>query len=111
MLVSWLDKASITINDMTAEGLNNLLDISSDLTDVLDGILDIYRRVRLLSLYDEDVLDAEAHKALKDSRRGLQAAHEQAVDVFKNLTKAYDAEKEMMKLYNVLPNDLDDDEE
>ena len=79
------------------------------MTDVLAGILDIYRRVRRLSLYDEDVLDFEAHKALKDSRRGLQAAHEQAVDVFKNLTKAYDAEKEMMKFYKVLPDDQDDD--
>lgn len=96
---------------MTPQGLNKLLDISSDLTDVLADILDIYRRVRRFSLYDEDVLDAEAHKALKYSRRGLQAAHEQAVDVFKNLTKAYDAEKEMMKFYNVLPNDLDDEEE
>lgn len=94
---------------MTPQGLNKLLDISSDLTDVLAGILDIYRRVRRLSLYDEDVLDFEAHKALKDSRRGLQAAHEQAVDVFKNLTKAYDAEKEMMKFYKVLPDDQDDD--
>lgn len=94
---------------MTPQGLNKLLDISSDLTDVLAGILDIYRRVRRFSLYDEDVLDFEAHKALKDSRRGLQAAHEQAVDVFKNLTKAYDAEKEMMKFYKVLPDDQDDD--
>lgn len=94
---------------MTPQGLNKLLDISSDLTDVLAGILDIYRRVRLLSLYDEDVLDFEAHKALKDSRRGLQATHEQAVDVFKNMMKAYDAEKEMMKFYKVLPDDQDDD--
>lgn len=96
---------------MTPQGLNTLLDISSDLTDVLADILDIYRRVRRFSLYDEDVLDFEAHKALKDSRRELQEAHEQAVDAFKNLTKAYDAEKEMMKFYNVLPNDLDDEEE
>lgn len=96
---------------MTPQGLNKLLDISSDLTDVLADILDIYRRVRRFSLYDEDVLDFEAHKALKNSRRGLQEAHEQAVDAFKNMMKAYDAEKEMMKLYNVLPNDLDDDDE
>lgn len=96
---------------MTPQGLNKLLDISSDLTDVLADILDIYRRVRRFSLYEEDVLDAEAHKALKYSRRGLQAAHEQAVDVFKNLTKAYNAEKEMMKFYKVLPDDQDDDKE
>lgn len=82
---------------MTPQGLNKLLDISSDLTDVLADILDIYRRVRRFSLYEEDVLDAEAHKALKYSRRGLQAAHEQAVDVFKNLTEAYNAEKELME--------------
>ena len=95
---------------MTPQGLNKLLDISSDLTDVLVSILDIYRRVRQLSLYDEDVLDFEAHKALKDSRRGLQEAHEQAVDVFKNMMKAYNAEKEMMKLENVLPKEQDDDD-
>lgn len=95
---------------MTPQGLNKLLDISSDLTDVLVSILDIYRRVRQLSLYDEDVLDFEAHKALKDSRRGLQEAHEQAVDAFKNMMKAYNAEKEMMKLENVLPKEQDDDD-
>lgn len=94
---------------MTPQGLNKLLDISSDLNDVLADILDIYRRVRRFSLYDEDVLDFEAHKALKDSRRGLQEAHEQAVDAFKNMMKAYDAEKEMMKFYKVLPDDQDDD--
>lgn len=96
---------------MTPQGLNKLLDISSDLTDVLADILDIYRRVRRFSLYDEDVLDFEAHKALKDSRRGLQEAHEQAVDAFKNMMKAYNAEKEMMKFYKVLPDDQDNDEE
>lgn len=95
---------------MTPQGLNKLLDISSDLTDVLVSILDIYRRVRQLSLYDEDVLDFEAHKALKDSRRGLQEAHEQAVDAFKNMMKAYNAEEEMMKLENVLPKEQDDDD-
>lgn len=94
---------------MTPQGLNKLLDISSDLTDVLTSILDIYRRVRRLSLYDEDVLDFEAHKALKDSRMGLLATHEQVVDVFKNLMKAYGAEKEDMKLNNVLPDDQDYD--
>lgn len=96
---------------MTPQGLNKLRNISSDLTNILAGILDIYHRVRRLSLYDEDVLDFEAHKALKDSRRGLQEAHEKAVDAFKNMMKAYDAEKEMMKFYKVLPDDQDDDEE
>ena len=96
---------------MTPQGLNKLLDISSDLTDVLASILDIYHRVRRLSPYDEDVLDFEAHKALQESRRGLLETHKQTVDVFKNLMKAYDAEKEMMKFYNVLPDEQDDDEE
>ena len=96
---------------MTPQGLNKLRNISSDLTNILAGILNIYHRVRRLSLYDEDVLDFEAHKALKDSRRRLQEAHEQAVDAFKNMMKAYDAEKEMMKFYKVLPDDQDDDKE
>lgn len=96
---------------MTPQGLNELLDISSDVTDVLTSILDIYRRIRRLSPYEEDVLDFEAHKALKESRMGLLATHEQAVDVFKSMMKAYGAEKEMMKFYNVLPSEQDDDEE
>ena len=95
---------------MTGVGLNKLLDISSDVTDVLCSLLEIYKNLRQLSMYDEDVLDAEAHKALKDSRRGLQEAHEQAVDAFKNMMKAYNAEKEMMKFCNVLPRENDDDE-
>lgn len=35
------------------------------------------------------------------------ATHESAVEVFKNLQKAYDAEKEMMKFCNVLPREQD----
>lgn len=82
---------------MTGVGLNKLLDIQSEVTDVLCSLLEIYKRVKRLSMYDDDVLDFEAYKALKESRRGLLAAHESAVDVFKNLQKAYDAEKELME--------------
>lgn len=94
---------------MTQRGLEGILDLASDLTDVLCSLLEIYKNLRQLSMYDEDVLEFEAHKALQESRRGLMATHESAVEVFKNLQKAYDAEKKLMKLYNVLPDDLDDD--
>ena len=92
---------------MTGVGLNKLLDISSDVTDVLCSLLEIYKNLRQLSMYDEDVLEFEAHKALQESRRGLMATHESAVEVFKNLQKAYDAEKEMMMFCNVLSREQD----
>lgn len=94
---------------MTGVGLNKLLDIQSDVTDVLCSLLEIYKRVKRLSTYDDDVLDFEAYKALKESRRGLLATHESAVEVFKNLLRAYDAEKELMDSYKGLLNKEDDD--
>ena len=95
---------------MTDGRLNDLLDIQSDVTDMLTSILNIYSRVKRLSLYDEDVMAEEAHKALKDSRMGLLATHEQAVDVFKSMMKAYDAEKALKNTYNALLNKQDNDE-
>lgn len=96
---------------MTGVGLNKLLDISSDVTDVLCSLLEIYKNLRQLSLYDEEVMEFEAHKALQESRRGLLAAHESAVDVFKNLQKAYDAEKELMEFEGLLNKEDHDEEE
>lgn len=95
---------------MTGVGLNKLLDISSDVTDVLCSLLEIYKKLRRLSLYDEEVMEFEAHKALQESRRGLLATHESAVEVFKNLQKAYDAEKELMEFEEQLKKQDYDEE-
>ncbi len=94
---------------MTQRGLEGILDLASDVTDVLCSLLEIYKKLRRLSLYDEEVMEFEAHKALQESRRGLLATHESAVEVFKNLQKAYDAEKELMEFEGQLKKqDYDD---
>lgn len=95
---------------MTGVGLNKLLDIQSEVTDVLCSLLEIYKRVKRLSMYDDDVLDFEAYKALKESRRGLLATHASAVEVFKNLLRAYDAEKELMEFEGQLKKQDYDEE-
>lgn len=81
---------------MTQRGLEGILDLASDLTEVLTNILDIYRRVRRISLQDGNMVDAEAHKALKDSMMGLRETHEKGVDVLNNMIQAVDAEKELL---------------
>lgn len=81
---------------MTQRGLEGILDLASDLTEVLTNILDIYRRVRRISLQDGNMVDAEALKALKDSMMGLRETHEQGVDVLNNMIQAVDAEKELL---------------
>ena len=78
---------------MTQRGLECILDLASDLTEVLTNILDIYRRVRRISLQDGNMVDAEA---LKDSMMGLRETHEQGVDVLNNMIQAVDAEKELL---------------
>lgn len=80
---------------MTQRGLEGILDLASDLTEVLTNILDIYRRVRRISLQDGNMVDAEAYKALKDSMMGLRETHKQGVDVLNNMIQAVDAEKEL----------------
>lgn len=81
---------------MTQRGLEGILDLASDLTEVLTNILDIYRRVRRISLQDGNMVDAEAIKALKDSMMGLRETHEQGIDVLNNMIQAVDAEKELL---------------
>lgn len=81
---------------MTQRGLEGILDLASDLTEVLTNILDIYRRVRRISLQDGNMVDAEARKALNDSMMGLRATHEKGVDVLNNMIQAVDAEKELL---------------
>ncbi len=81
---------------MTQRGLEGILDLASDLTEVLTNILDIYRRVRRISLQDGNMVDAEAYKALNDSMMGLRETHKQGVDVLNNMIQAVDAEKELL---------------
>ena len=92
---------------MTEYGLSELLDIQADVAYILSSVLEVFARIRQLSTISEDVLDVDAHKALQETRTRLLATHEEAVEVFKSLQRAYDAEKALKNTYDGLLNKQD----
>lgn len=96
---------------MTPQGLNKLNELATEVEELISKADELGTRIRNFYGYEEDVLDWGAHIRLSFAGAAMKDAVPCMKDALLGLQKAYDAEKELMKSYNVLPNDLDDDEE
>lgn len=96
---------------MTQDGLTDLEELVSETEELQRKADELDIRICNLYRYDEDVLDRDVHMRLSDAGAAMTDAGQCLNDALIGLQKAYKAEKELMKLYNVLPNEQDDDEE
>ena len=96
---------------MTQDGLNELKELATEVDALLSKAKGLETRIPNFYRYEEDVLDWDAHMQLLNAGAAMKDAVPCMKDALLGLQKAYKAEKEMMKLNNVLPNDQDDDEE
>lgn len=96
---------------MTPQGLNKLNELATEVEELISKADELDTRIRNFYGYEEDVLDWDAHMQLSFVGAAMKDAVPCMKDALLGLQKAYDAEKEMMKLYNVLPDDQDDDDE
>lgn len=96
---------------MTQDGLTDLEELVSETEELQRKADELDIRICNLYRYEEDVLDINAHLRLSDAGAAMTDAGQCINDALIGLQKAYKAEKELMKLYNVLPNEQDDDEE
>lgn len=96
---------------MTPQGLTNLKELATEVDELREKADELETRILNFYRYEEDVLDWDAHMQLLNAGAAMKYAVPCMKDALLGLQKAYDAEKEMMKLYNVLPDDQDDDDE
>ena len=96
---------------MTPQGLNKLNELSTEVDELLSKAKGLETRILNFYRYEEDVLDWDAHMQIISAGAAMTDAGPCIADALIGLRKAYDAEKEMMKLYNVLPDDQDNDDE
>lgn len=96
---------------MTPQGLTKLKELATEVDELLSKAKGLETRIRNFYGYEEDVLDWDAHMQLSNAGAAMKDAVPCMKDALLGLQKAYNAEKEDMKFNNVLPNDLDDDEE
>lgn len=96
---------------MTPQGLTELKELATEVDELREQAEKKLARLLNLYQYEEDVLDWDAHMQLSFAGAAMKDAVPCMKDALLGLQKAYDAEKEMMKLYNVLPDDQDNDDE
>ena len=96
---------------MTKQGLEKLKELATEVDKLREKADELETRILNFYRYEEDVLDWDAHMQLSHAGAAMKDAMPCMNDALLGLQKAYDAEKEMMKLYNVLPDDQDNDKE
>lgn len=94
---------------MTPQGLTNLKELATEVDELLSKAKGLETRILNFYGYEEDVLDWDAHMQLVHASAAMKDAVPCMKDALLGLQKAYDAEKEEMKFYNVLPDDQDND--
>ena len=96
---------------MTEGGLNKLNKLATEVEELISKADELDTCIRNFYGYEEDVLDWDAHMQLIFASAAMKDAVPCMKDALLGLQKAYDAEKEMMKFNNVLPDDQDNDDE
>lgn len=96
---------------MTKQGLTKLKELATEVDELLSKAKGLGTRIQNLYRYEEAVLGWDAHLQLSYAGAAMTDAGQCIADALINLQKAYDTEKEMMKFYNGLPDDQDNDDE
>lgn len=111
MLVNWLDKTSITTNDMTTEGLANLKKVLRKAIELqVDAVLVM---ATLQSIYcdEEDGLDQDAEEYLHSAMGSARSSTNFTMSLVNQIQKAYVIEKGIESLNEQLGNKQSNDEE
>lgn len=87
---------------MTQRGLKHLKKLEREVHELQDKAEGLKARIQYLYWYEEDVLDRDAHTQLTCVRDSMKDAISCITDTLLELQKAYDAEKELMDMYESL---------
>lgn len=110
MLVSWLDKTSITTNDMTQEGLENLKAVLRKAIELQVNATLVMATLQSIYCDEEDELDRNAEKSLLSAIDLAKWSMHHTVSITKEIQKAYGIEKGLAKLEDILDKEQDDDD-
>lgn len=87
---------------MTKGGLRYLKKLEWEIDELRDKAEGLMTRIQDLYWYEEDVLDQEAHTQLTCAGESMKDAVSSITDALLELQKAYDAEKELIDMYESL---------
>ena len=109
MLVSWLDKTSITTNNMTAEGLENLKAVMRKAIGLQVDAALVMATLQSIYLDEADGLDREAEDRLLSATTSAKGVMNYAVSTLAGIQKAYGIEKSLAALDDMLDNEQDNE--
>lgn len=109
MLVSWLDKISITTNDMTAEGLENLKTVMRKAIELQVNATLVMATLQSVYLDEEDGLDRDTESSLLSAIDLAKWLINHTVTTTKEIQKAYGIEKGLADLDKQLESIQDND--
>lgn len=104
MLVSWLDKTSITTNDMTQEGLENLKAVLRKAIELQVNATLVMATLQSIYCDEADELDRHAEESLLSAMDLAKWSMNHAVTTTREIQKAYEIEKGLVALNDMLDN-------
>lgn len=109
MLVSWLDKTSITTNDMTQEGLENLKAVLRKAIELQVNATLVMATLQSIYCDEADELDIHAEESLLSAMDLAKWSMNHAVTTTREIQKAYGIEKNLAKLEDILDKEQDNE--
>ena len=111
MLVSWLDKTSITTNDMTAEGLENIKAVMRKAIELQVNATLVMATLQSIYCDEADELEQESEEKIISAINSTRTTLNLTVSTVLDIQKAYGIEKGLADLDKQLDNEQDNDKE
>lgn len=102
MLVSWLDKTSITTNDMTAGGLDNLKAAARKAIELQVNAVLVMGTLQSIYCDEADGLEQESEEKIISAINSTRTTLNLTVSTVLDIQKAYGIEKSLAKLEDIL---------
>lgn len=105
MLVSWLDKTSITTNDMTAEGLENLKAVMRKAIELQANAALLMSSLQSIYCDEADELGQESEEKIISAINLTRTTLNFTISTVLDIQKAYGIEKGIAALDDILDNE------
>ena len=102
MLVNWLDKTSITTNDMTAEGLENLKAAARKAIELQMNATLVMATLQSIYCDEADELEQESEEKILSAINSTRTTLNLTVSTVLDIQKAYGIEKSLAALDDIL---------
>lgn len=109
MLVSWLDKTSITTNNMTQEGLENLKAVARKAIELQVNAVLVMGTLQSIYCDKADELEQESEEKIRSAINSTRTTLNLTISTVLDIQKAYGIEKGIAALDDILDKEQDNE--